>query len=657
MLESTTVEFDLALSQARLRAALDGIITIDARGVVVEWNPAAERIFGYDRAEAVGQSMGELIVPPELRDQHRAGMRRYLASREGRVLDQRLEMPAVTADGGSITIELTITSFVAGGETWFTGWVRDITEIKETEQKLAQSEERFRAIVEHSSDVITILDGEGNWLYTSDAGTRITGYPKGLDPEGGIFSLLHPDDYELAAATLHEVLSGERGPDEPVELRIIAADGSVLHFETVGVNMLAEPAVRGVVLHARDVTERRRAEEELRIRTTQLAAVLGSIQLGVLVEDATRHVAIANDAFAQLFGSPVEPSAMVGADCAALSEQVKGLFSDPDGFGAGIDRCIEGNAIVSEEIGLADGRVLERDYVPLLDDAGSLDGHVWLYRDVTDRIRVARERERLLEAERLARRAIEESQAALEVQNRSLRELDGLKDQVVATVSHELRTPLTSIISFSELLEDGHGGPLTADQGAFVGTIRRNADRLLRVVNDLLLLARLESDTITLEPEPTDLLELATTVVAARRPAADEKGVTLAVEGAVDVSAFVDPVRIEQVIDNLVSNAVKFTPGGGTVTVRVSERDGVLRIEVIDTGIGIPASERDNLFERFFRASNARNEAIAGTGLGLSVCYAIVRLHSGQIDVETVEGEGSTFRVILPAASEGGRDR
>ncbi|MBT8194254.1 MAG: PAS domain S-box protein [Acidimicrobiia bacterium] len=649
MIESDIADFDLARSRARIRAALDGVITIDAEGIVVEWNPAAERIFGYSADEAVGRIMADLIVPPAMHAGHRDGMARYLASGEGRVLDQRLEMPAITADGREITIELTITSFTAGGEQWFTGWARDITDLKRTEHALAVSEQRFQAVVEHSSDVITIIDRDGNWLYTSQAGTRLTGYPKGFDPEGGIFSLLHPEDTGLALQTLQEVMAGTRGPDEPVELRIIDADGKTLRFETVGVNMLDNPAVEGVVLHARDVTERHAAEAELGLRTQQLAGVLGSIQLGVLVEDRRRHVAVVNDAFTKMFSTPVTAGELVGADCAAMAEQVKDFFLDPARFVEGIDRCIAGRAPVSEEVTLADGRVLERDYLPVLSEAGDIDGHIWMYRDVTDRKRAEEEREHMLEAERLARRSIEASQAVLEVQNRSLRELDRLKDEVVATVSHELRTPLSSIVSFGELLDDVQVGPLNDEQQEFVTTIRRNADRLIRVVNDLLLLARLESDTIALAYEPVDLADMARSVVAAYQPMAEEKGIALAIAGGSGPSGLADRERLEQVVSNLVTNAIKFTPPGGQVAVGVREIGSSHCIEVTDTGIGIPADEQEELFQRFFRASNAREATIPGTGLGLAVCHAIVRLHAGQIDVHSTEGEGSTFRVIIPA--------
>jgi signal transduction histidine kinase len=224
--------------------------------------------------------------------------------------------------------------------------------------------------------------------------------------------------------------------------------------------------------------------------------------------------------------------------------------------------------------------------------------------------------------------------------NEQLRRLDRMKDDFVAAVSHELRTPLTSIRGYLDLLLDGEAGSLTDEQHHFLTIVGRNADRLLRVAGDLLFVAQVEAGTLSLQREPADLDELVHQAVDAARPAAAEKRVELEVEpdglGAVDV----DRARLAQVLDNLLSNAVKFTPAGRHVT--------VVALEVVDDGIGMSQSELEHLFQRFYRASGAIEQAIQGTGLGLTIAKAIVEAHDGRITVMSSPGDGTTFNVKLP---------
>ncbi len=628
-------------ARAQIRSALDAIITIDDRGFVVEWNPAAERIFGYSASEAVGTELAELIIPDRLIGAHRGGMAHYFATGEGPALDQRLELPGRRADGTEITVELTITAFEAEGKQWFTGYARDISELKMMRDELELSEQRFRAIVEGSSDVITILNADGSWRFTSESGSRLTGYPKGLDPEGGIFSLLHPDDIELAQQAMTEVMTGARNATDAIELRVIAADGSTRWFETTGVNMLDDPAVAGIVLHARDVTDRRAADDAVRLKTGQMAGIMGSLDTGVLVEDESRHVVAANRSFARLFDSPITADDMVGADCTVVAHGAKALFKDPDGFVAIIDDTIAaGNPVRGELLAMCDGRFLERDYVPVT-DLGHTKGHIWLYRDVTQERTMAHRREEMLELERSARQRLEE-------QNQALRELDELKTQLVATVSHELRTPLASIVSFVELLADSPKTDHSEDDARFIDAISRNAHRLMQLVEDLLLLARLEANAIGLQTEPLDVVTLVTDLAGNLGPRADAKKVSIAIRAAEPITLHADRMKLTQVFDNLLSNAVKFTPEGGSVLVTMRRSAEGASVEISDTGIGIPAADQAQLFERFFRATNARTTMVPGSGLGLAVTKGLVELHRGTITVASIEGEGTTVTVDLP---------
>jgi signal transduction histidine kinase len=248
----------------------------------------------------------------------------------------------------------------------------------------------------------------------------------------------------------------------------------------------------------------------------------------------------------------------------------------------------------------------------------------------------------LVEAEREAARR------DLAAQNERLLELDKLKDEFIALVSHELRTPLTSIRGYTELLLDGEAGALGDEQRQFLGVVERNSHRLLHLVGDLLFLAQIEAGKLALDVGALDLAAAAAESVEAARPAAEEKGITLTLAtGPVPLLAG-DRARVGQLLDNLVANAVKFTPSDGRVDIRVRSVEKEAVIEVRDSGIGIPAGEKQFLFQRFFRTSTATEQAIQGTGLGLAISKAIVEAHGGQIAVESEEGVGTTFRVTLP---------
>ena len=266
--------------------------------------------------------------------------------------------------------------------------------------------------------------------------------------------------------------------------------------------------------------------------------------------------------------------------------------------------------------------------------AGEVVGVASIAQDITDRRRLEQERE--------------EFTRELEVRNERLLELDHLKDEFVALVSHELRTPLTSIRGYLELVLDGEAGEVTDEQRQFLGVVERNANRLLDLVGDLLFLAQIEAGKLSLEFGAVDLAAVAAESVETARPLAEEKEITLTLATSPLPLLAGDRARLAQLLDNLVSNAVKFTPQGGRVDVRASSSRENAILEVRDTGMGIPADEQEHVFERFFRTSRATEQAIQGTGLGLAISNAIVHAHGGRITLASNEGEGATFRVTIP---------
>jgi signal transduction histidine kinase len=235
---------------------------------------------------------------------------------------------------------------------------------------------------------------------------------------------------------------------------------------------------------------------------------------------------------------------------------------------------------------------------------------------------------------------------------------DQRQAQFLAAVSHELRTPLTSIISFSELLR-GEASSLSPDGVRFLDIIERNADRLLRLIDDVLMLNRIEVGGLPLDLTDVSLPGLAAEAVKSAAPTAARSGVTIQLDTAqLDTDQLdkgegplvqADPRRLAQVLDNLIGNAVKFSHVDGIVRVRLGYADGTWRIDVSDTGIGIPPEEAARLFGPFVRASNARIAGLPGTGLGLVIVKSLVEMHDGHVTMDSVLDQGTTVSVFLPA--------
>lgn len=267
-------------------------------------------------------------------------------------------------------------------------------------------------------------------------------------------------------------------------------------------------------------------------------------------------------------------------------------------------------------------------YVPVYGPDQSLDGILTFILDVTARV----------DSERLQAAQIER-----------LQELDRLKGDFLNAASHELRTPLTSITGYAEFLEDQIGGPLTPNQAEFVAQIQAGASRLQRIVDDMLDFARLEAGAFSLERQWVDLRARLQAEVASVQPQAREAQLELTTELPPDpVMVCLDPGRIGQVLLNLVGNALKFTPPGGRIRVRLLPGDREVRVEVQDTGIGIASAHRARLFEKFFQVDASSTREHGGAGLGLAIARGLVEAHGGAMGVESQEGQGSTFWFTLP---------
>jgi PAS domain S-box-containing protein len=494
-------------------------------------------------------------------------------------------------------------------------------------------ERRYRHLVEEMplSLYISALDERSNAIYVSPAIVDLLGYSLAEWRENPrLFEdILHPVDAERVLRAV--VASKEQGHPYEAEYRLMCKDGSIVWVQDRAVTVL-DP--RGRRLHWQgflvDVTARKQAEARYRTLVEQLPLIT-YIDSPYSADEAASYV---SPQIEEILGY-------------SLSQ----WHSDPQFFADHLhpqdrDRVREaqrnaretGEPLSLEYRFIAEGgRVvwLKDSYTTVKDEAGKPWYAQGFAVDITAQKEAERDREALL--------------TQTQAQNERLRQLDRMKDEFIALVSHELRTPLTSIRGYLELLVDD---PVTLELGDmqrdWLQVIDRNAERLLRLVEDLLLTAQANAGALALDRDEIDLAAVVEQAVQAGAPVATARGISLTC--AVDTAPFVsgDRMRIGQVIDNLVSNALKFTPEGGRVEVHALAHRTGARIEVRDSGMGIPDDEQEQLFERFFRTARAQDEAIPGVGLGLSIAKAIVEAHGGKISVRSVEGKGTTFRIDLP---------
>jgi PAS domain S-box-containing protein len=619
--ERKRMEEELRLLSDAVKMTSESIAIADLKGKILDINEAGLRMYGLnDRADLVGKDPFEIIVPE---DQQKAleSMAKILVEGSLKTVEYRI----LKKDGSKALIETSV-SLIRGekGEPKsIVAVARDITEHRRMEEALHESEARYRLLAENVKDVIWTADLNLRLTYISPSHTQLTGYSVEEALAQTLDKLMTPASGEVVAKGFAEELAlEESGPGDLFRSRIFEVEANCKDGSTIPVEMKAA-FLRGLVGQpigilgiTRDIRERKKAEEALRHSERRFRDIADNAFEWIWEVDPNGKYTYSNPTVEKILGyTPVEVlekhfyDLLHPDDKERVKNEAFEVFARKEPFRESVNKNLS-----------KDGRTvwLSTSGVPLLDEKGNLVGYRGADTDITERKKA----------------------------EEAIRELDRLKAEFISNISHELRTPLHSIKGFGKLILDGKV-PDPNVQREFLTIIESQSNRLDKLVSNLLDVSRLEAGRFSIQKQRISIGSTVHEAVETLRGVANGRGITIKEDIPATLPEIdVDKERLEQVMFNLLGNAVKFSNDGSEVTVRAEVKEHDLLVQVTDQGIGIPRDAMPRLFQRFYRVE--ASSSIGGSGLGLYISRQIIEAHGGRIWVESEPAVGSTFSFTLP---------
>lgn len=640
---NTQAEEALGQSERRFRALVENSADItalvDAQGIVTYVSPSITPIMGYTPEEFIGCSALVIVHPDDLFTMQQ-------------VLGGILQSP-----GSSLSAEYRLRC-KDGSWRWFEGRgtnllhdpdvgaivgnFRDITQRKEAEERLQQSEEqlrlseiRYRTMIEQSPLSMQILSPDGRTILVNHAWEELWGVT--LDQIAG-YNML--EDEQLVAkdimSYIKRAFAGEAAAIPPIKYEPDQTIPNVSNVPYRWVRAFIYPIkeengkIREVVLIHEDISEQKRVEEELRRSRDQLSVIFQHVADGITVQDRTGAIVYVNDIGARRCGfSSAEE--MLAVDTQTFMAYYLSRFEMKDETGQLLSsrdlpafKALQGEPYAEVVVHYLDKQTGTSSWSlvkasPIFDEKGEVQFAVNIFSDITER-----------------------------------KELERRKDEFISMASHELKTPLTSLKAYTQLLLRKFGHQEMNEAAVYLPRMELQINKLTRLIQDLLDVSKVQVGKLDYAEDNLDIDALVRQTVETLQQTTTTHRLSL--QGTTHKMVRGDSERLEQVLTNIISNAIKYSPSADRVDVQLTSSEDTVTISVRDYGIGVPKEHQEKIFERFYRVGDDRNQLFPGLGIGLYISREIIERHAGKIWVESAEGKGSTFYVTLPISSPLGRE-
>ncbi len=622
---------EAARKNAILSSAIDCIITTDATGSIVDFNPAAEQTFGYSAQDVIGKHLCELILDEEYRLHYRNAMEQYQQTGESDLIGRHIELTVKHQNGGHFPVELAISvTELEDNQSFFTFCLRDISLRKHQEVALRDSEGRSKALIEASAHMVWTMTPDARTVEDSPSWREFTGQTYDEWKNKGWTEAIHPDDRKQTLHYWQEAFSSvvplnceyrlknKEGKWCWTSVRAvpqITADGAVLRW--VGMNF--------------DITRQKQLQQKVEANEKRLSMALKAG--GLAAWEWQPHSSYWSDELYELLGIPNTTIASPEAFFACVYRE------DLPELNEAWEQAIQGEKDYDQVFRIVrpDGEIRWIAGVGEIvrDQEGNVTQIFGLNWDFTQE------------------REVEET---LRRNEKQAKQANVAKSEFLANMSHEIRTPMTAVLGYTDLLI---GMKQDQKQSEYLQNIKRNGNFLLDIINDILDLSKIEAGKLEICLESFSLIEMLADLHSMLRIRAEEKQLEFEIEFLSDLPEIIesDPKRLRQILLNLLSNAIKFTEIGSVrvvVNYLREKSDAILKIDVIDTGIGITAKQQSRLFQTFSQGDASVTRNYGGTGLGLAISQRLAAMLNGTISVFSSPEAGSTFscKIHLPVRED-----